>query len=64
MSKIENKKQPKDFAEKNWIKFQLEAEENDWQEVNKEGYLKIAKYLLFGSVASAWGYLFLLALLS
>ena len=61
---MENKKQPKDFADKNWIKYQLQAEEDDWQEVNKESYLQIAKYLLFGIVAAACGYIFILAVLS
>jgi len=59
-----NEERPKDYADKDWIKFRIEDDDGNWQEANKEDYLKIAKYLLFGSVASAWGYLFLLALLS
>ena len=59
-----NEERPKDYADKDWIKFQLEAEEDDWQEANKEDYLQIAKYLLFGAAASACGYLFILGVLS
>ena len=62
---MDNKQRPKDYAEKDWIKFKLELEdEPDWRYTNKESYLQIAKYFVFMAVAAACGYIFMLGVMS
>ena len=57
-------KQPKDYAEKDWIKYKLTEDEVDWQYENKESYAKIAKYWFFIAAAFACGYMFMLGVIS
>ena len=57
----------KDRADKSWIKFFLEEEEerkNDWEEANKEDYLKILKYMAFAGAAWACAWVFLAGVLA
>ena len=57
----------KDYAKRDWIKFILaeeEKRENDWEEVGKEDYLRILKYMLFAGAAWGCGYVFLAGLLA
>ena len=60
----EPKKQPKDYAEKDWIKYKLTEDEVDWQYENKESYAKIAKYWFFIAAGLACGYMFMLGVIS
>ena len=52
-------KQPKDFAERKWVKFNPDHDRD-----NKESYAKIAKYWFFIAAGLACGYMFMLGVIS
>ena len=58
------KEQQKDFAEKDWLKYTLESDDDDWQEVDNKEFCRIVKYFMFTVVSLSCGYIFMIGVLS